>query len=194
MACAYSHGRAQCGSIRGDGRVTPPGFRIIRGQAAGSSARWDGFGGRSTQIVPNVRRPQLSWSAFVLRVESWKRETMAKRVLVAMLLVPTLMLLGPAAATAEVGVSFSLNLPFVGVAAGIGVPYYSGVGHVAPIYPAPAYAAGRIYVPAPVYGPRVVYRRGGIYAPRAAFVPPVPRYRGPYFHSGLVAGHRFRHW
>ena len=107
---------------------------------------------------------------------------MAKRILVAALLLSMLALAKPAPAAAHVNLSFSIGLPFFRAFAGVPGPFYGP-----PLYAAPA-CAPRAYVSAPVYGPRVVY------APRRVFVPAYPVYGAREHNRPRVGAHRFRRW
>jgi len=113
---------------------------------------------------------------------------MAQRVLVVALLAPMLALMRPVPASAHVGVSFSIGLPFFGLVAGVPGPFYGPPVYPAPVFAPPAYVAGPVYAPAPVYGPPVIY------APRRVFVPAYRRFALRPYYGPRVIGRRPRRW
>jgi len=105
---------------------------------------------------------------------------MIKRLFAVSLLVLMLAFLKPAPASAHIGLSVSIGLPFFSAVVGIPGPFYGPS--------VPAYGPAPVYVPPPVYGPRVIYR------PRRAFVPAYPHYAARAYYRPRVVGHRFHRW
>ncbi len=106
---------------------------------------------------------------------------MTKRILVVALLAPMLMLAKPTPASAHVGVSVAIGLPFFGAVVGVPGPYYAPPVYPVPIYAPPVYAPAPVYVAPPVYAP--------VYVRPRPFVPVFRAHFGPRF-----ARHRFHHW
>ncbi len=106
---------------------------------------------------------------------------MTKRILLVALLAPMLMLAKPAPASAHVGFSVSIGLPFFGAVVGVPGPYYAPPVYPAPVYAPPVYAPAPVYVAPPIYGPAFVRPRAFFHGYSAHFRP-------------RFAPHRFRRW